>query len=155
MLIDVVIEEVMLSNNLYLYYGHQPLILLWKLPMWWVACNSIGEFIGISFVAIVAPSLRGWKLLLIPLCIPLADLIGYAAVALPSWVAVNAPISGWFTQLAGIATFLLAFLIVHGISLILAKDSPLRSRRLTDDAGKASAGHLPILVGSRSHQGAV
>lgn len=134
MLIDVVIEEVMLAQDLYLYYGTQPLILLWKLPMWWVPCNSIGEFIGITLVVLCAPHLRGLKLLLIPLLIPLSDMIGYAAVGLPSWIVINMPVPGWITQAAGVCTFLLAFLIVHGISLILATDSPLRQARPSGNA---------------------
>ena len=132
MFIDVLIEEIMLSQDLYLYYGAQPLILLWKLPMWWVPCNSIGEFIGISLVVLTAPHLKGWKLLAIPLMIPLADMVGYAAVALPSWTVINTPVPYWANQLAGIGTFLLAFLIVQGISLVLATDSPLRQpQRIT------------------------
>lgn len=139
MLVDVVIEEIMLAKDLYLYYGDQPLILLWKLPLWWVPCNSIGEFIGISLVVLMTSYLRGANLLLIPLLIPLSDMVGYAAVALPSWIVINTPVPGWVTQLAGIATFLLAFLIVHGISLLLATDSPFRRWR---PDGRASAGDV-------------
>lgn len=128
MLVDVLIEEVMLHQDLYLYYGAQPLILLWKLPMWWVPCNSIGEFIGVTLVVLSAPYLKGYKLLLIPLMIPLADCVGYAAVALPSWIVINTPVPYWINQLAGMCTFLLAFLIVHAIGLVLAVDSPLRRR---------------------------
>ena len=115
----------MLHRDLYIYYGQQPLILLWKLPFWWVPCNSLGEYIGISLCVVLVPRLRGAQLMLIPLLIPMADLVGYAAVAWPSWVAVNTQgLPAWVTQLAGLCTFALAFMIVHGLSLALASDSP-------------------------------
>ena len=126
--VDVLIEEVMLHRDLYLYYGNQPLILLWKLPFWWVPCNSIGEFIGICLCVVLAPRLRRLQLLLIPLLIPLADMAGYALEAGPSWAVVNAQgASAWVIQLAGLCTYALAFLIVQGLSLALAADSPWRN----------------------------
>jgi len=128
MLFDVIIEEVMLHEKLYIYYGAQPLILVGKLPLWWVPCNSLGEFIGVSLAVIAAPLLRGWRLLFLLLVFPLGDATGYALAALPSVIAINAPAPYWIDQFAGVLTFLLACLAVHCLSLVLAIDSPMRWR---------------------------
>lgn len=125
MVADIVIEQIMLSQGLYIYYGQQPLVLGY-LPLWWVICNSLGEFIGVTMVLMMAPYLKGWKLLLILVVVPVSDTVGYAVVAMPSWIVINTPVPGWAVQIAGISTFLLAFLVVHLLSLVIATDSPLR-----------------------------
>lgn len=127
MLVDVVMEEIMMHWNLYYYYGNQPLILLFKFPFWWAPCNSIGEFVGVSLIAAMAPWLRGWRLLLIPVILPVADAVGYAAVGMPAVFVVNQEsVPVWLMHLGGIATFALTAGVVYGISLLIATDSALR-----------------------------
>jgi hypothetical protein len=129
MLLDIVMEEIMMHFDLYLYYGQQPLILLWKFPFWWAPCNSMGEFIGVAVLVLMGSSLRGWKLLLIPIIMPIMDCVGYMLVGLPSIVALNtANVSPLVTQLAGIATFVLTAVCVYAVALLVATDSPLRKR---------------------------
>lgn len=124
MLVDIVMEELMLHWNLYYYYGEQPLILN-KLPLWWVPCNSLGLLLGICLVVKAAPLLRGWRQLLIPLLIPICDAVGYAAISLPSWFVVNTPVPGWLNQLGGLATCALALLLLYGLAQVVPSDSRL------------------------------
>ena len=127
MLLDVIIEVTALPTGLYLYDGPQPLVFIGMLPLWWAACNSIGVFVGIALVAVCAPYLKGYKALLIPILLPMGDMIGYSAIGLPSFIAINtAGLPNWIVQALGICTMLLAFLVVHAISLVLGTDSPLR-----------------------------
>lgn len=124
---DVLIEELALPTGLYIYDGLQPLILLNSLPFWWVPCNSIGLLLAISLVHLCAPHLKGFKLLLIPLLLPMGQLMGYVAVGLPSFVVINtAGLPNWIVQAGGVATWLLGYLVFHAISLVVATDSPLR-----------------------------
>ncbi len=125
MLVDVVMEELMLHWNLYYYYGEQPLILLYKLPLWWVPCNSLGELLGVCLLVKAAPLLRGWRQLLIPVLIPVCDAVAYAAISLPSWMVVNTPVPPWLNQLGGLATCALAWLVLYGLSRVIPNDSPL------------------------------
>lgn len=125
MLIDVVMEELMLFWNLYYYYGEQPLILIHKLPLWWVPCNSLGELLGVCVVLKAAPLLKGWRQILIPILIPVCDAVAYAAISLPSWIVVNTPVPGWVTQAGGLATFGLALLVLYALSKVIPNDSPL------------------------------
>jgi hypothetical protein len=40
------VEELIINyGGCYVYYGNQPLILISKLPWWWIPCNSIGAFL--------------------------------------------------------------------------------------------------------------
>jgi hypothetical protein len=124
MLVDIAMEELMLHYDLYYYYGHQPLILIAKLPLWWVPCNALGQILAVALIALVKPLQKGWKLLLIPILIPICDAVAYSAISLPSWIVVNTPVSWWVLQLGGLATCGLAFMVLYGLSLILAIDSP-------------------------------
>lgn len=137
MVVDVIMEELMLYWDLYIYYGDQPLILLWKLPLWWVPCNSLGELLGVSAVLLAKPLLQGWRVLLIPLLIPVCDAIAYAAISLPSWIVVNTEgVPFWLNQLGGIATWLLALMVLYVLSQVVPKDSPL-AKRLGSTHGSA------------------
>lgn len=125
--VDIVMEEIMMSFDLYYYYGHQPLIVFLKFPLWWAPCNTMGEFLGVTTLLFLMPYLRGWKLLFIPLIFPVADAVGYGLVGLPSMIAVNTQVTPWWLmQLAGVSTFVLAGLVVHAVSLAIASDSPWR-----------------------------
>lgn len=126
--VDVVMEEIMMAFDLYYYYGNQPLIVFREFPLWWAPCNTMGEFLGITALLLLMPYIRGWKMLAIPLIFPIADAVGYALVGLPSMIAVNTQGTPWWLmQLAGVSTFVLACLVVHAVSLVIASDSPWRS----------------------------
>jgi hypothetical protein len=125
MLVDFVMEQLMLHYDLYYYYGNQPL-LVGKLPVWWVPCNSLGQILGVAFIALVKPLQSGWKQLLIPLLIPVWDAIAYSAISIPAWIVVNSPTPGPLVQLGGLATCALAGLILLGLSTILPVDSLYR-----------------------------
>lgn len=138
MLVDVVMEELMLYWDLYYYYGEQPLILINKLPLWWVPCNSLGEVLGVCLVLKAAPVLKGWRQLFIPILIPICDAVAYSAISLPSWWVVNTPVSPWVTQLGGLATCGLALMVLYGLSKVIPTDSPLARALDADDDREAT-----------------
>ena len=124
--LDILMEEIMMNFDLYIYYGKQPLILIQHFPFWWAPCNSMGEFVAIAVFTTMGTSLRGSKLLLIPLLMPILDGVGFMLVGLPSIYVLNtADVPAWLTNLAGVATFALSALMVHGVALVVANDSPL------------------------------
>jgi len=153
MLVDVLMEELMLYWDLYYYYGEQPLILINKLPLWWVPCNSLGELLGVCLIVKAAPLLRGWRQLLIPILIPVSDAIAYAAISLPSWVVVNTPVPYWINQFGGIATCLLALLVLYGLALVIPADSPL-ARALQPGAATSDRRRMMRLADSQSPEAA-
>lgn len=126
-LVDIVQEEIMMYLDLYYYYGNQPLILFREFPLWWAASNTMGEFLGVTALVLLMPYLRGWRLLFIPLIFPISDAVGFAITGLPSIYAVNTQdIAPWLMHSAGIATWILALLVVHLVSYLIAIDSPRR-----------------------------
>ena len=133
MFLDALWEIFVLPTGLWIYGGPQPLMLIGLLPVWWIACNSLGVIVGAALCALCAPYLKGYRLLVIPLLIPMGDMIAYAAVGLPSFIAINTEgLPNWVVQGAGVMTFFLAFLVIRFVSLVIATDSPLRNgARLT------------------------
>jgi hypothetical protein len=136
MAIDVVMEELMLYWDLYSYYGQQPLILINKLPLWWVPCNSLGELLAVCLLVKSAPLLRGWRWALVPILVPVCDAVAYAAISMPSWIVVNTPVPTWVNQLGGLATIALALLTLYGLSLVMPTDSPLARALERSAAGR-------------------
>lgn len=130
---DIVIEEILLPTGLYIYVGNQPLILSDWLPLWWICCNSIGVFVGVTLIIALEPYLQGAKKLVI-LGLPiLGDMLGYSAVGLPSWIVINArDIPGWLVQMGGITTFGLTGIAVYGLCQMLGSDSPNQLKHLAN-----------------------
>lgn len=106
---DVVFEEVLLKFDTYHYYANQPLVLLWELPWWWLACNPAGVFLGSALAYRYRDRLQGWRALAMLAVMPMSVATVYGAVALPSWIAVNSDLPWLITQLLGLTTLLFGF----------------------------------------------
>lgn len=125
--VDIGMENAFLHYDLYYYYGNQPLAGFGYLPLWWPPINALGVFSGVVALILLNPYLKGWRLLFIPLVAPTMDLVSYALLSYPAAMAVNNPSLGPVpTQLAGLYSWAMALLVVHGITYLLASDSPLR-----------------------------
>lgn len=119
-----VFEEILQNmGGMYLYYGNQPLIVLWKLPWWWTPCNAGGVFLAAALAWRFRSELTGWRGLAM-LAITPASVGGvYGFIALPSWIVVNARYNWWITQAGGLATIALGLVTVAGIiKLVLGRD---------------------------------
>ncbi len=123
---ELIIEEIIQAvGGIYIYYGNQPLILLWKLPWWWIPCNCGGVFLAAAIAVRFKKFLQGWKAPLMFIISPISMTVSYAAVALPSWIAVNGAYSYWVTQAAGLATILLGFVFIGLIINVFLRRNPL------------------------------
>lgn len=121
---DVVFEEILLSFNVYHYYGNQPLILISQLPWWWIPCNSVGVFLAAALAYRFQEFLRGWRSLLMLVITPMSVTTVYGAIALPSWIAVNGNY-GWLpTQLLGLLTLALGIVVFALILELVLKRKP-------------------------------
>lgn len=121
---DVVFEEILLSFNVYHYYGNQPLVLISQLPWWWIPCNSIGVFLAAALAYRFQDFLRGWRSLLMLVITPLSVTTVYGAIALPSWIAVNGNYGWLATQLLGLATLVLGVVVFGLILELVLKRKP-------------------------------
>lgn len=125
--VDIGMENIFLHYDVYRYYGNQPLDFIGKLPFWWPPINALGVWGCVVALFIMLPHLKGWRILCIPVMMPIVDLTSYALIAYPGVVAVNKPELGpWLTHLAGVLVWVLAFVIVRSVTRVLAVDSPLR-----------------------------
>ena len=130
LVLDLAQEEAMMATNLYYYYGQQPLILINKFPFWWGPCNAMGAYLIAAVLAFMGPSLRGWKLLLVPVIMPISYAVAFAIVGLPSIISIhtmNVPVM--VSNLAGLSAFVLSGFAVYGVAHLLGTDSPWRMNR--------------------------
>lgn len=120
----VVFEEILQNmGGMYLYYGNQPLIVLWKLPWWWIPCNAGGVFLAAAIAYRLRNELRGWRGVAMFAITPASMGGVYGAIALPSWIVVNGQYNWWITQLGGLATIALGIgCVALIIKLVLGRD---------------------------------
>jgi hypothetical protein len=111
---DTVLEVTLLRFDTYVYYGNQPLVLA-DFPLWWAPTNALVDLAVAAILVRCAHAFTGARLLL---AIPAAMAVSAAVNTVtgwPSWTAVNSDLGFVGTQLAGLATFAVAGLIVHGL----------------------------------------
>lgn len=121
---ELVFEELMLLGGSYHYYGNQPLVLVHLLPWWWIPCNTIGCFFGAALAYRFRDSLQGWRGLAMFVITPTAMFAVYALIAMPSFIAVNAPYPFLITQLLGLATIALGVAVFAMIVLLVLNRRP-------------------------------
>ncbi len=132
---DVVFEEVLLSFDVYHYYGNQPLVLLFELPWWWIPCNSVGVILAAAIAYRFRSSLRGWKALCMLVVTPMSVTAVYGFIALPSWIAVNGDFPWLVTQTLGLATVTLGVFAFMGVlKFVLNRDPFDLDYQPTEDA---------------------
>jgi hypothetical protein len=130
--LDVIDEEFILNfAGRYVYYGNQPLILISKLPWWWIPCNSIGVFLAASITYRLRDYLQGWRSLAVFFVTPLSVSAVYGAIALPSFIVTNGDYPWLPTQLCGLLT------LAQGVMLFAGILKP-RSRRGADEVRQRS-----------------
>lgn len=117
-LLNVAMEEVLLNlPGLYMYYGRQPLVLLTKLPFWWVGVNGGGMFAASALLYRYRAHLRGVRALAPFAVIPTVYLAMFGFVAMPATIVVNGRFSWAVTQTGGLVTLALctvgAMLVMH------------------------------------------
>lgn len=125
---DLLIEEVMLHYRLYLYYGNQPFVLI-RFPLYQPAGNSTGAILGVMTLFFLRPWLNAkkWRwFVAAAVVMPIGGVMGFNGVCWPSYYAVHSNYPNWIVQACGVLTWALAALMVHGVSLLVAVDSPLR-----------------------------
>lgn len=109
---DAVMEMVLMHWNTYVYYGDQPLVVM-KFPLWWAAVNSLVDVAVAVAIVRYEHALRGVRaVLIIPLAVAISAAINTVA-GWPSWTAINSNIGGVGGALLGVATFVIAGVIMR------------------------------------------
>ncbi|KAI8935839.1 hypothetical protein NX059_007356 [Plenodomus lindquistii] len=129
-LADLVLEEVMLNyGGIYMYYGHQPLVIFGLFPCWWLFANVAGVFMGISITYRYRNWFNGWRsIFLIPI-LPFCYVGPQVLAAMPTIYVVQADHSPLVTQVCGILTACIS-IVEAGVIMdtVLGRD-PLKFSR--------------------------
>lgn len=123
-IIDIVFEEIMLNaGGLYVYYGHQPLILFTEFPLWWMFSNAAGLFLAAALAYRYRKHLEGWRGLAMFFITPTSWLSVFGFAAMPASIVINGNYSWLVTQAGGLLTAALSALAVAGtMHLVLQRD---------------------------------
>lgn len=121
---DIVFEEIMLNvHGLYVYFGHQPLVLLTRFPWWWLPTNTGGLFLAAALAYRYRKFLTGWKVLLVYPLTPFAYMAVHGFVGMPADTVINGDYPWIVTQAGGIATTLLCLIATaFTIHLVLGRN---------------------------------
>jgi hypothetical protein len=109
---DIVLETIGIKVlGAYSYFGTQPFD-FWGLPLWYVPCNAIGPVVEGALTYVLRRRLTGVRLLAAAPLLPMGYLGTYAAIGFPVWISLNSGWSAAVATLAGLATFVLGYLLV-------------------------------------------
>lgn len=134
--VEIGSEEALLGRGAYAYFGNQPLVLLNRLPWWFVPCNMIGCFLAAALAFRYRDALNGWRGLLMLAITPVSVLSSYATIGVPSFIAVNGTYPWLFTQTLGLTTMALGVVAVAIILGLVLHRAPF--------AASATLGEAPV-----------
>jgi hypothetical protein len=121
---SIVFEEILLSLDVYHYYGNQPLVIITQLPWWWAPCNSVGIMLAEAIAYRFRSNLRGLGALAMLVVTPMAVTGIYGFIALPSWIAVNADYPWLLTQVLGLTTIVFGVFAFMGVLKLVLNRKP-------------------------------
>jgi len=137
-LADIILEEILLGyGGIYMYFGHQPLVLIKHFPWWWLFSNVSSLFLSISLAYRYREWFNGWRSVFIFALMPFCYIGAFTLSAMPTIFVIQGDFSPVVTQLAGVLTCAIS-LIQTGtmMHLILGRD-PL-------DFGESSQGRVKL-----------
>ncbi|KAF1347000.1 hypothetical protein BDV97DRAFT_230797 [Delphinella strobiligena] len=123
-LADIVLEEILLGyGGIYMYFGHQPLVLIRNFPWWWLFSNVSALFLSVSLAFRYREWFNGWRSVFILALMPFCYIGAFTFSAMPCIFVINGDFSPLVTQLAGLLTCVIS-LIQAGtmMDLILDRD---------------------------------
>jgi hypothetical protein len=123
--LSIPFELIANHTGYYVYYGHQPLR-IFAYPLWWGPVNMAVPIVAAVAITWLRPYLHGVAVVVAAAIVVMADGAVNAATAWPVWTALNSAVPRGVTQVAGLATIGLAFLLVRLVTLprVPASDVP-------------------------------
>lgn len=108
----ICLEPAAIQLHLWEYYGTQG-IRLFGYPIWWPFVGGACGVVAGTLVYKLVPQLKGFRLTIVPVLIPMGICAVYWGAGLPMFNQLNiAPSASWITYLCEIASVCLAVLIV-------------------------------------------
>lgn len=108
---DIVLEEILLNyGGIYMYFGHQPLVLISKFPWWWLFANVSALFLSVTIAYRFRAWFNGWKSVFILALMPFCYIGAFTLAAMPAIFVIQGDFSPLVTQLGGILTCIIALI---------------------------------------------
>lgn len=123
-LADIVLEEILLGyGGIYMYFGHQPLVLIKNFPWWWLFSNVSALFLSVSLAFRYREWFNGWRSIFILALMPFCYIGAFTFSAMPCIFVIQGDFSPLVTQTAGLLTCVIS-LVQAGtmMDLILDRD---------------------------------
>lgn len=121
---DIILEEILLGyGGIYMYFGHQPLVLIHLFPWWWLFANVSGLFLSVAIAYRFRAWFNGWKSIFILALMPFCYIGAFTLAGMPAIFVIQGDFSPLVTQLGGVLTCMIALIQTGGIMyLVLGRD---------------------------------
>ncbi|KAK9776505.1 hypothetical protein SCAR479_06828 [Seiridium cardinale] len=121
---DIILEEALLNyGGIYMYFGHQPLVLIKKFPWWWLFSNVSSLFLSVCIAYRYRDWFNGWRSVFIFALMPCCYIGGFTLSAMPTIFVIQGDFSPFVTQIGGLLTCVISLVQTGGMMhLILGRD---------------------------------
>lgn len=121
---DIILEEILLNyGGIYMYFGHQPLVMISRFPWWWLFSNVSSLFLSVSLAYRYRGWFNGWRSVFIFALMPFCYIGGFTLSAMPTIFVIQGDFSPAVTQLGGILTCIISLIQTGAMMhLILNRD---------------------------------
>jgi hypothetical protein len=116
---DIMLELPGLNLGTYVYFGH-PAMMFFNFPMTWAMSNTCIDMIAVAILVGYKEFFTGWRMLLIPVVVTMANGAAQGATEYPVFLALNSNASYPEKLFAALCTLGMSLLVVHLIGVKLA-----------------------------------
>lgn len=126
---DIVIEETLLNyGGVYMYFGHQPLVLISKFPWWWLFANVSALFLSVAIAYRFRAWFNGWKSVFVLALMPFCYIGAFTFAGMPVIFVIQGDFSPLVTQMAGILTCVIALIQTGAMMYLILGRNPFALR---------------------------
>lgn len=144
--LNCLLELPPLKQDLYTYYGEQPLRIAGEFPAVWLVFNCVGSFLAACIIFKALPYLKGPRMLLVVLIPPVSQHAAFW-LGVPYVAAINSDVSHGVMTVAALVTISLGALVVYLLTdLVAVRGEPRAESRPPLDVPE-SADPVPALRG--------
>lgn len=131
-LADVVLEEILLNyGGIYMYFGHQPLVLIKLFPWWWLFSNVSSLFLSVCIAYRFRTWFNGWRSVFIMALMPFCYIGGFTLSAMPTIFVIQGDFSPFVTQMGGLLTCIVSLIQTGAMMKMILERDPLDFSRPT------------------------
>jgi len=123
---DIILEEILLNyGGIYMYFGHQPLVLFKMFPCWWLFSNVSSLFLSVAIAYRYREWFNGWRSVFVLALMPFCYIGGFTLSAMPTIFVINGDFSPLTTQLAGLCTAAISLIQAGAMMHLILERDPL------------------------------